>query len=130
MITNKELRTWLYGQFPSVGFYGGPSIEVGDLDLHVIVTGLSGAGYDAEHVLDRPGFQLRTIGVQGNSDDAEEFSFQMDRVLTNSLAYPTNIAGKRVVMVNRIGGVPAPLPLDETNRSNFVCSYLIQQEAV
>lgn len=129
MITNTEFRTWLRTIKPGTGYYRGPDLEaVDDPDLHVIVTGLAGAGFDAEQVLDRPGVQLRTVGVVGNKEDAEIFATELDKAVTGG-PFPTFIAGKRVVTIGRVGGAPSPLPLDATNRSNYVCSYLIQQEA-
>lgn len=128
MITVDEMCIWLHFQMQTAAFYRGPSIDVDDPDLHVIVTGLSGAGFDTEGAIDRPGMQLRTIGAEGNLPDAEEFANDLDRLVTSG-PFPLQIAGKRVLTIGRIGGAPAPLALDATNRSNYVCSYLIQQEA-
>lgn len=131
MILNSEFRAHLHSIAPqfngvNVGYYSGPNIEVEDSELHVIVTGLAGLGFDAEGVLDIPGYQLRTIGKSGNLEDAERFAVELDQAVLAG-PFPMDVAGKRVVMIGRTGGAPAPLPLDETNRSNWVCSYLITQ---
>lgn len=125
-LTNPDLRTWLNTLVPNK-YLQGPGIP--DVaGQYVLVTGLSGPGFDAEQAIDRPGFQLRVAGPTLRPDVAETLAFALDSAIVNT-PYPTNIGNTRVILISRSGGVPAALETDAEDRTVYVCSYIIHHAA-
>ena len=57
------------GLGPKVAVLEGPEVS-SDPGALIVVTWTAGAGFSLEHMLDTPGFQLRTVGPQGNREAA------------------------------------------------------------
>jgi hypothetical protein len=106
----------------------GPEIPA-DPGSIIVVSWLPGAGFSLENMLDTPGFQLRTIGPQGNHDAARELAERLDTELVGRDLWPGFIGGRYVVTVRRAGGRPALDRTDAASRAHYVCTYLADVEA-
>lgn len=125
-LTNQMLRGWLSGQKPGK-YIQGP--EIPDVaGAYILVTGLSGPGFDAEQAIDRPGVQIRTAGRALHPEEAESSAFEIDDIMINQ-EYPIYIGDSRVVMISRNGGAPAAQEKDDEDRTIYVCSYIIHHTA-
>lgn len=125
------LESWLRskGLGAAVAVIDGPDIPP-DPGTVLVVTWLQGAGLSTEGMLSSPGFQIRTIGPQGNRDAARELAERVDYELVLRFnAWPALIGGRYVVIVRRAGGEPAQDRFDAAGRAHYVCTYVADVEA-
>ena len=130
LLTTPMLELWMRnrGLGPAVAVVDGPEIP-SDPGAMVVVSWLAGAGFSLENMLDTPGFQLRTIGPQGNPAAARELAERLDTELVGRDAWPGFIAHRYVVTIRRAGGRPAHDRTDDAHRAHYVCTYLPDVEA-
>ena len=130
LLTTAALDVWLRerGLGDAVAVINGPDPGP-DPGAQVVVTWLPGAGFSLEQMIDTPGFQLRTIGPQGNHDAARELAERIDLELVARDRWPGFIGGRYVVGVTRSGGRPEHDRTDAANRAHYVCTYLADVEA-
>ena len=112
----------------AVSVVDGPEIS-NDPGAQLVVTWLPGAGLQLEGMLSTPGFQVRTIGPQGNREAARELAERVDAELVLRDRWPAFIGGRYVVTVRRAGGEPAHDRNDTAGRAHYVCTYLADVEA-
>lgn len=128
------LTVWL-GQF-----YGGddqPAMPLFSFDPYNAITSKatpnamiylavgSGAGLSKEQVFDRPFITVRTIGLQGDFDSAEQLAEHVDAGFL--LLGSNGIVGSTTVLyVTRSGGKPTLLLKDTADRYHFTCSYITE----
>ena len=87
------------------------------------LTLLPGLGYTTEGALDNPSFQVRCRSGQNDQQSAEAAAFDIDSRIFRA-QYPITVDGVRIVVVDRLGGAPAPLgPPDDAERIDYVCTY-------
>lgn len=86
----------------------------------VVLTPYGGPGLLLEGALDGRAWQVRVAGLQGNYDDAEAIANAIDVGLLSIVA--GNDLG--VHGVQRVGGAPNPLLKDDSDRWQFICSYI------
>lgn len=128
-LTHEHLAAWLRGQgmTAEVAVYPGPDVP-SDPRACLVVTWLPGPGFSLEQMLDTPAFQVRTIGPQGNPDDARVLATMIDRAFTGP-NWPGIVGGRYVVEIRRAGGAPALDRVDDADRTHYVCTYLADVEA-
>lgn len=124
------LGAWLHvrGLGPAVAVLDGPDIP-NDAGTMLVVTWLPGAGISLEGVLVSPGFQIRTVGPQGNPAAARELAERVDAELVLRDNWPSLVGDRYVVVVGRAGGEPAVDRLDQAGRTHYVCTYIADVEA-
>lgn len=115
------------GLGPKVAVIDGPDIGT-DPGTLLVVTWLPGAGLSFEGAVSTPGFQVRTIGPQGNRHAAREIAERVDAELVLRDAWPAYVGGRYVIDVRRAGGEPAHDRQDAANRAHYVCTYLADVE--
>lgn len=98
-----------------------------------VATFTPGAGLTNEGVLDRPGFQLRVRGWQGEAARGDDYTHRMAMQFDRDILFadfPTTVTAPDgdsayLLRVTRAGGGPAPLGnADQGGRLEFVCTYL------
>lgn len=130
-LRTEGLEGWLRdkGLGARVAVIDGPDIPT-DPGALLVITWLPGAGVSTEGMLTSPGFQVRTIGPQGNRDAARELAERVDRELVLTVdAWPAFVGGRYVISVRRAGGEPAQDRKDAANRAHYVCTYVADVEA-
>lgn len=101
--------------------YPGP--ELPDIPTpYVLLTPYGGPGEDAEGALDQRAWQIRVCGHQMSWEDAEAVANAIDMAFLRF--YTQNVGNERVTSIQRTGGSPAPLNVDDADRVHFVCSYI------
>lgn len=88
--------------------YGGPGLETG------------------EGILDARSWQVRCVGRQNSPDYAEGMADAIDIVFLSH--YSRSVGGVWVSSIQRVGGAPAALMVDDADRTHFVCSYIVSVE--
>lgn len=111
--------------FEEVSQYPGPSLT-DDSGSHVIWTRYGGPGEDADGALDDISWQARCIGLQGDYDSAESLADTLDLALLS--LFSQRIGGIWVTRVQRVGGAPSALMIDDADRTHMICSYVIGTE--
>lgn len=95
----------------------------------VVWTPYGGPGLEVDGVFDARSWQFRAVGKQNNYDSAEEVAIALDLALiahqSSRVGGPT---GPWVPSIQRVGGAPAALVLDNADRTHFVCSYIASVE--
>jgi hypothetical protein len=109
-----------------LGYPLSPGPEIHDNpDRIVFITTTGGPGYLTEEpTADATTFQAR---VRGPSDDvlAASLAAQKLDALILAAQFPAAVDGAVVVHAHRLGGQPAPLPLDPGDRRfEFTCNYV------
>lgn len=129
--TNADACAWLKSLSPLladtnlVAVFPGP--YVADMpDRIVTVTEVPGPGLKHEGALDDKAYQLRSRGMAGSFEDAQELANFIDqKVLGNSGA--AEIGERRIVTVRRLGGAPTTVPgsPDTGRRWEFLATYMM-----
>jgi hypothetical protein len=115
----------LAAQFPDIKVYPGPIIP--DTPNRLVVwTPYGGPGLEVDGVFDARAWQFRVVGRQGSYDSAEEVAIALDLALISHQS--SHIDGLWVPSIQRVGGAPAALVLDNADRIHFVCSYIASVE--
>lgn len=129
-LNTAALETWLRGRGlgDRVAVVDGPEIPT-DPGTLLVITWLPGAGLSLEGMLASPGFQVRTIGPQGNRPAALELAERVDVELVGRDAWPASLNGRHVVDMHRAGGEPAIDRHDAAGRAHYVCTYIVDVEA-
>lgn len=120
------LKTWLREildeeEHQDVAIYPGPEVP-NQPGKYVVCTPYGGPGEDLEGVLDQRSWQIRCIGSQMGWEDVEEIANLIDEAFLQH--YTGDVGNERVVSIQRVGGSPAPLNIDDAERVHFVCSYI------
>lgn len=90
----------------------------------VMLTRYGGPGLDTgEGILDLRSWQVRSVGIQQNPDSAEDLADRIDVHFCSW--YSRTVDGVRVPSIQRVGGAPAALMLDDAERTHFVCNYIV-----
>jgi hypothetical protein len=112
---------------PEAGYpvYPGPEI-LDEPDQAVFITMGGGPGYTTEEpATDASQFQARVRGPSDDADAAETAARALDALILGAL-FPVVIDDITIVHVHRMGGPPAVLPLDPTDRRfEFTASYIL-----
>jgi hypothetical protein len=115
----------LAADYPDVRVHPGPNIP--DIPNRFVVwTPYGGPGLEVDGVFDARSWQFRAVGKQNNYDSAEEVAIALDLAL---IAHQSGKIGDVwVPSIQRVGGAPAALVLDNADRTHFVCSYIASVE--
>lgn len=113
-----------YESFP---IYPGPELEDGEADGYVLLTRYGGAGLQVDGAIDTFGWQVRVISNQFDYLSGEGAADAIDIEFISTASGDVN--GLHVVEINRVGGAPAVMMVDDGNRHHFVCSYLASVES-
>lgn len=112
----------------------GPQLPENPDDC-VVLTRYGGPGLDADGALDNVSWQVRVIGKQNNYESAEEIADTIDDGFLNHFSSyvqsdPDDASTKRwVPSIERVGGAPSPLLVDDADRTHFICSYNASTES-
>lgn len=89
----------------------------------IILSRNPGPGLTLEQMFDRVIVTIRSVGLQGSYDDAEELAGNTDRWMLS----PGNVqvGGAFALFVNRVGSEPVPVMTDKARRTHFQCGYVI-----
>lgn len=91
----------------------------------VVITHQFDAGpLTEEWALQRPVFQVRAVGPQGDFEGAKALTWAIDRRLRRVGSPSAVIGGYRVSSMSWTGGGPTLLLKDSARRSHFTCSYV------
>lgn len=88
--------------------YGGPGLDTG------------------EGILDARSWQVRAVGRQGSPTHAEGMADAIDIAFLSH--YSRKVGEVWVSSIQRVGGAPAALMVDDADRTHFVCSYIVSVE--
>lgn len=130
MRTYQICRGWAQPILDDAGYhrftqYPGPSLP--DVpDGFVLWSRYGGPGESLEGVLDDIAWQVRVAGPQNDYDLAETVADLLDHSLLSM--YSQHVGGVYVTRVQRVGGAPSVLMVDDADRTHFVCSYNIETE--
>jgi hypothetical protein len=96
-------------------------------DLVVFLTWAGGLDLTYEHLLDRPAMRVMVRGDQSNPDAGEELAEQIDAALLDAPA-PVTIGGRHVTQIQRLGGPPDLVGLDneQARRPIFSAVYVFE----
>lgn len=94
----------------------------------IIVQSYGGPGEDLEGVLDQVSWQVRVIGRQNDYTDAEDVALQIDKSFLEWHSGYMFDGGPWLAGIQRVGGAPSPLLLDDADRTHFGCSYIFSVE--
>jgi hypothetical protein len=118
------LRDYLAG-LTSIKFLIGPDIP--DMPDQVgIVTPEPGFGFMNDGLFEAVGFRVEVRGMQNKTEDVKALASQVDRLIEFG-NYPHELWGSWVISGYRVGGGPAPRPLDSGRRIIYQCSYIAQE---
>ena len=98
-------------------------LEAGPGPLVLVSRTVSAGLLTEERLANRPGFEIRTVGEQGDYFSARNMAFGIDRRLMR-IARPVWIGGVRVSAFDWTGGGPTLLTRDSARRSHFTCRYI------
>lgn len=114
------------GVYAAVHIYPGPKLP-DDPGRYVMLTRYGGSGLEVDGVFDGKGWQVRVVSKQNDYDSGEALSDWIDDFFTN---LPSGKVGDLwVTGIQRVGGAPSPLMLDDADRTHFVCSYIASVES-
>lgn len=107
--------------YPGLIVEAGPELPPSVPGQFVVLTVTGGPGLLTEEALfDGRSFQARCAGEQNNYDSAENLAMAVDSAFR--LATGT-VDGTRVLSLERSGGPPSVLMVDDADRHHFVASY-------
>lgn len=89
----------------------------------ILASAYGGPGEDLEGVLDGRAWQIRCVGPQTIYTDVEAVANVIDIAFLSWL--PQDVSVTKVTSIQRVGGAPAALMVDEAERVHFVCSYVL-----
>lgn len=134
-MTITDLRVWLQAQTwwpldpteddPAIplAVYDPDQIDIAGLnDRAVFLFPSAGPGFLLEQAFDVVAFQFRFRGAQGDYGDVETIAETIDKGIVNG--WPTDVGGKRVGKIARVGSAPSFLLRDSARRSHFTGNYL------
>lgn len=108
--------------YPKAAIYPGPDLPTQEANSYVVLSRYGGPGLSGgEGALDGFSWQVRTVGRQGAYEEAEGIADAIDIAWISHMS--GKIGGLHVVEINRVGGPPAVLMVDDAERTHFVCSY-------
>jgi hypothetical protein len=87
----------------------------------ILLTRYGGPGEELEGVMDSVSWQVRVAGLQNHPIDAEDIADTLDRMMLGITT--AEIGGFHVAGVERVGGAPTVLLIDDADRTHYVCSY-------
>lgn len=121
-----ELQTWTEEILVAVNMPGvtiAPGPELPDIPGPFVVwTPYGGPGLDADGALDAQSWQFRSAGEQMNYQSAEDLAMALDMAVISHES--GKIADRWVAYIQRVGGAPSALMTDDSDRTQFVCSYV------
>lgn len=101
----------------------GPDDEDTPPGRFIMLTLVGGPGFNLDGLFDGRSWQVLTAGEQRQYQDAENFAYAVDTILTQ--AWSQSIGGQWCTGFARQGGPPTPLPaVDDADRTRFTCTYV------
>lgn len=97
---------------------------------YVLITRTGGAGFAVDGRTDQVSYQFKSVGEQNNYDQAERMALSLDKiVLGDGSSFYMPITNLYLISVNRVGGGPSALMVDDGDRTHFVCDYQFEVES-
>lgn len=111
------------GGFPEAKWSIEPGPKIPSIPTSfVLLSPYGGPGEDLEGVLDQRSWQVRVVGEQNDYIGAEAAANAIDIAFLSHLSHE-KIDGQKVTSIQRVGGPPSVLMVDDADRTHFVCSY-------
>lgn len=126
---SKTLLEWLQARTPDYAFgyiewvMGTEWDEDQSTGQTVVLTRIGGPGLGTEGATDAIAYQVRAIGDQRDYDSAEVLADHIDSLLR--AAHSQKIGDTWVTHMRRVGSPPIASMTDDSIRTHFVCSYVI-----
>lgn len=98
------------------------------IDDTVTLTAFPGPGLILEQTYDRVGWGVDVAGKQGDYDSCETLADQIDKAFL-SVHTPEDVGGVRTLTVQRAGGRPTIIAVDNADRWHAGCSYVAQVQS-
>lgn len=89
----------------------------------IMATPYGGPGTEVDGIIDGRSWQIRCVGHQNIYTDVENVANAIDIAFLSW--YSQDVDGVWVSSIQRVGGAPAPLLVDNAERVHFVCSYVL-----
>lgn len=91
----------------------------------VVITIGGGPGLTLEQTYDRILVSVDVAGYQHNHQSAHDLARDIDRKML-AVSSTRDVGNVRVAFINRAGGPPVPVSVDDGDRLHLGCSYLWQ----
>lgn len=89
----------------------------------VVATPYGGPGLAQDGAIDQRSWQMRCVGLQNDYETAESVANAIDIAFISH--YSRKVGTTWVPQIQRVGGAPNPLLVDDADRTHFVCSYIV-----
>lgn len=105
-----------------------PGPELPDVpDSYVLLSPYGGPGLALDGALDDKAWQVRSVGRQNDPDNAEAIADAIDIAF---ISLPSSkVGGVWVASIQRVGGAPSPLMVDDAERTHYVCNYIVSTQS-
>lgn len=130
MRTFDQVKAWARpilddADYDKVKQFPGPKLP--DIpQAYIMWSRYGGPGLDDTDFMDDISWQARVVGRQNKYNEAETIADLIDVALLS--IHSSHIGGVWVTRVQRVGGAPTVLEVDDADRTHFVCSYIIGTE--
>lgn len=130
MNTYARIKAWTREVLDNLGYddvmiYPGP--ELPDIpNRYVVWSRYGGPGMELDGAMDAKSWQMRVVGKQDDYESAEEVADAIDIAMLSHVS--SHVGGVWVSNVQRAGGAPAVQLVDDSDRTHFVCSYIVSVE--
>lgn len=105
-----------------------PGPQLPDLpDEYVLLTPYGGTGLNTDGVFDSRAWQVRVVGPQNDYIKGEGMADAIDLAFISHMS--AHVSGQWVTSIERVGGAPTPLMVDDADRTHFTCNYNVDAES-
>jgi hypothetical protein len=112
--------------YKKVHIYPGPNLP-DDPGRFIMLTRYGGRDFDVDGLIDNPSWQVRVASKQNDYDSGEVLADWIDAKFSSF--HSQKVGDLWVVEIQRVGGAPSALMLDDADRTHFVCSYTASVES-
>lgn len=96
-------------------------------NAYVMLTPYGGSGLIVDGALESQSWQVRTVGKQHDYGHAEDMATAIDIGFISFMS--DYLFDTWVTSIQRVGGAPSPLMVDDAERTHFTCNYNIDSES-
>lgn len=112
--------------FTNIAIQPGPKLP--DVpEPFVVLTPYGGSGLIVDGALESQSWQVRVVGRQMDYGSAEDMATAIDLAFISWMS--DYLFGTWITSIQRVGGAPSPLMVDDADRTHFTCNYNIDSES-